>query len=206
MKQQLYIHKLTMSAIVILVMAIIIIVCSNHFGKENLFLLLNGDWGLIADYFWGIFTNAGDGLIWLIVAGFAIRKKKKALLQLAIMCFVFTTIFTQISKQLIIPDEKRPFAAIDNTMDIHTVKFIKPHTVSSFPSGHTATAFTIYLLLVLYYGNALWIVLGFLYALAVGYSRIYVAQHFPLDVAGGMIVSVCSVTLSLLVFQRKFNG
>ena len=47
-----------------------------------------------------------------------------------------------------------------------------------------------------------WILpVGLLYALLVGYSRIYLAEHFPLDVGGGMITAVISVWLSVYIQQ-----
>ena len=42
-----------------------------------------------------------------------------------------------------------------------------------------------------------WIPVGFFTAVMVGYSRIYLAQHFPLDVAAGITVAMVSVALSI---------
>jgi len=45
---------------------------------------------------------------------------------------------------------------------------------------------------------ARWILpIGFVYMLIVGYSRIYLAQHFPLDVGAGMIAGLLSVYFAL---------
>jgi membrane-associated phospholipid phosphatase len=33
----------------------------------------------------------------------------------------------------------------------------------------------------------------------VGYSRVYQAQHFPLDVAGGILVAIITVWISLWI-------
>lgn len=53
----------------------------------------------------------------------------------------------------------------------------------SFPSGHSWTAFAAAAFLTLYFGRRYaW---AFLAAAAIGYSRIYVGAHFPLDVLGG---------------------
>jgi membrane-associated phospholipid phosphatase len=47
-----------------------------------------------------------------------------------------------------------------------------------------------------------WLVVGFLTACLVGYSRIYLAQHFPLDVGAGIICAIVSVGLAIPFQQR----
>jgi undecaprenyl-diphosphatase len=58
----------------------------------------------------------------------------------------------------------------------------------SFPSGHTAAAFGSALALgrIWPHGRVLWWTM----AVLMGYSRIYVGHHYPLDVAGGAVVGV----------------
>jgi hypothetical protein len=46
------------------------------------------------------------------------------------------------------------------------------------------------------------LILGALFAIGCGYSRIYLAQHFPLDVAGGMIVAIITVLTSLYLRNK----
>jgi membrane-associated phospholipid phosphatase len=46
---------------------------------------------------------------------------------------------------------------------------------------------------------------GFAYALIGGYARIYVAQHFPLDVGAGIMVAYCSVLLAWVIQIKYFN-
>jgi undecaprenyl-diphosphatase len=62
-----------------------------------------------------------------------------------------------------------------------------PRTLS-FPSGHTAGAFgaAVSLSRMWPQGRVAWWSL----ALLMGYSRIYVGHHYPLDVAGGAIVGI----------------
>jgi membrane-associated phospholipid phosphatase len=38
-----------------------------------------------------------------------------------------------------------------------------------------------------------------LYAVLVGYSRIYLAQHFPLDVGGGMLTAVITILVAVFI-------
>lgn len=188
-----------------LLCAIIIFITSYLLGKNNFFLLLNNNLGIIADYLFVLFTYLGDGLLWIPVLIFFIYSGRKILLPFLISCFVLATSLVQGFKYLIVPDELRPFTAIKGAV-IHLVNGVTVNTSASFPSGHSATAFIFYLIFCLVIKNNWWLFAGLLYALLVGYSRIYLAQHFPFDVAGGIVVAVVSVSLSLLVqkiFEKK---
>ena len=44
-----------------------------------------------------------------------------------------------------------------------------------------------------------------MYALICGYSRIYLGQHFPLDIAGGIIAALLSVALSIQIRKKLFK-
>lgn len=44
--------------------------------------------------------------------------------------------------------------------------------------------------------------MGAIYAIACGYSRIYLAQHFPLDVAGGIMVAIITVLTSIYINNK----
>jgi membrane-associated phospholipid phosphatase len=37
------------------------------------------------------------------------------------------------------------------------------------------------------------------------YSRVYLGQHFPMDLGGGIIVAVMSVQLSIMIHQKISN-
>lgn len=186
-------------------LAVVTLGASAILGKNECFLLLNTNLGIAADYFFAVWTYMGDGLLWiavLIILLFVL--KKKHFLPLAIAAFALSTAFTQIGKHWIRPGEPRPIRAIHDTSLIHTVPFVEVHTISSFPSGHTATAFTIYLFLCLMIPGSWWVLTGFVYATLVAYSRIYLAQHFPLDTGAGMVAAILSILLALMIQQRFF--
>ena len=78
----------------------------------------------------------------------------------------------------------------------------------SFPSGHTTTFFVLFfsLSIILYAenikGKNILSFLCFLCASFGAYTRIYLSQHFALDIFAGILIAVCS-TLSLYFFLVK---
>lgn len=187
-------------------MAIIILLLSEHYGKKEFFLLLNTDLGKTGDVFFQYFTYMGDGILWVLWLVWIFRSKRKDLLPLILSSFALTTIFTQIFKYFILPDELRPSKAFTDLSLVHFVEGVTVHATSSFPSGHTATAFTFVLLFALTVRKSYWVVIAFIVALLVGYSRVYLGQHFPLDVGAGIIVAIFSVSLALLIQHRFINS
>lgn len=197
---QLSIKNFAAGVSISIITALLIFMFSFVTGKDELFLILNDDLGKAADYFFAAYTYLGDGLIWipvLFITLFVLRRKDAWLL---VACaFIISTVITQLFKNIIAPDEPRPTEAIANPAIIHTVQGVDVHSIGSFPSGHTATAFSVYLLFCLLLRKNNFPYIAFIPALLVGYSRVYLAQHFPFDVAGGIIAAVVSVYLSLVI-------
>jgi undecaprenyl-diphosphatase len=66
-----------------------------------------------------------------------------------------------------------------------------PHD-ASFPSGHAATSFAAAIVLTFYAPR--WAPLWILLAVAIGFSRVYVGVHYPLDILGGAVLGVLIAT------------
>ncbi len=181
--------------------SVLIFFATGQYGKNASFLVLNHDLGKAADRFFLVISWLGEGWLWLPVAAWLAWKKKKKLFLFAVVSFLVSTLFIQAGKRFVFPGEKRPYSAIENKAMIHIVPQEKPHQLNSFPSGHTATAFTFYLFFSLVLGNW-WVITGMVLALGVGYARVYLAQHFPFDVAGGMLCAAMAAGISYLVTRK----
>lgn len=204
-----YYKNFQYAALISIGIAVLLFAGSFLFGKTDFFLLLNGDGGQSADFFFKWITYAGDGALWFGWLIFLALTRKWKWLPLLISAVLLTTLFTQLSKKLILPNELRPTAAIAQKELIHVVDGVTIHGHNSFPSGHTTTAFSLALLIVLLVPGRFVIFPAIAVAALAGYSRVYLAQHFPLDVAAGIVAAVLSVYLSVKVqqqFEKKWQS
>jgi membrane-associated phospholipid phosphatase len=187
-----------------LLLATLLFTGSIVLGRERLFLSLNTDLGVFADYFFSFFTNLAEGWMWIPYLLILFGWFKKDLLFI-LLNFLTSTLLTQLPKNYIWPNVNRPIASGIPVTKIHTVPGVEVHTYNSFPSGHTATAFIIFFLTAYFFPSkkVLWI--GAAFAIACAYSRIYLGQHFPIDIAGGIITAILSFQLSIWI-RKKINN
>lgn len=192
-----YLKTGTLAAIIV---GVLLVASSLIFGKVPVFFFFNHDFGKLADSFFEYFTYLGDGFIWIPIALFFIWKKRQQLV-LLISTISLSTLLAQGIKNFVFTAEPRPTTLITDKSLIHTVEGVELHGFYSFPSGHTTTACCVFLLACLFFPKKWTVSIGLTYALLVGYSRVYLAQHFPLDVGGGFLVGALSIWLS--VFLQK---
>jgi membrane-associated phospholipid phosphatase len=87
---------------------------------------------------------------------------------------------------------------------LHQVNDVVMHRTNSFPSGHTASVFSLMLCLTLMFNKKTYLAPIFIIlAVLTAYSRIYLSQHFAEDVLVGSLIGVL-VTMSVYyLYQRK---
>jgi membrane-associated phospholipid phosphatase len=156
------------------------------------------------DHFFLIITELGDGTVLSLVI-FLLFFKKIYYGILSTACFLASTFVVQLTKRFAFPDSPRPLRFFEPTIHLHYVDGLEIHSYFSFPSGHTSGAFTIFCLLAIFIGKKHTDVVFFFLAFLVGFSRMYLLQHFFMDTYFGAIFGVATVCLIYYIFQFKTN-
>ena len=160
-------------------------------GKVACFSSLNGYHPYWLNVFFINYTFIGDGLFAIVLIALMyiyFKRKQQGLAML--VSFIISGLVTQIIKNLV--NSPRPKLYFETGQYFHFIDGVSLANNSSFPSGHTATAFAIATVLVIMINNKKIQLSILLAAVLVGYSRIYLAQHFLLDVVIGSIIGTVS--------------
>ena len=157
------------------------------------------------DSFFALATELGNAFTALILLPIVLRMKYKWL-ALYLLAFVLHVIFVHLFKQGLAADVLRPYAyykQLDQQHLLQLVEGVKVRRLHSFPSGHTTTIFMLVayfaLLIQKRWASVLLVVVGVL----VGFSRIYLVQHWFLDTYVGFAFGVLSVVLAYYLLMRK---
>ncbi len=188
------------SYFVVLIVAVFFLV---NYGKIDSFLFLNSyhrNW--LDDFFIG-YTNLGDGIFALLLAlvcFFVLKKRKLGFVLL--LAYLSTGIAAQIIKPLL--HSPRPLVYFHPQHFPFFIDTIIHSGNNSFPSGHTVTAFAIATVLAFYTTNKIKYVLLLLAAALVAFSRVYLSQHFLLDVLAGSFIGVLG-GIGCVYFTRNMS-
>jgi len=169
--------------------------------KGDFVLWLNDNHGPVADTFFKYWTYLGDGWIFAIIfiATLFYNYYSSLLLTVAI---IIQTIIVQLSKRVLFNGMVRPKMYFEDNSLLNMVEGVDVHSYHSFPSGHTATAFLAAAFLIVMTKNKTISIIGILVAFLVGISRVFLLQHFLIDIYVGSMVGFGSVLLFYFPSQR----
>jgi membrane-associated phospholipid phosphatase len=175
------------------------------FTKPGLHIWLNQAHSSFFDGFFRYLTHLGDGtMIAILTIIFLFVKYRYAIAFL--MGSLLTAGVVNLFKKVLLDDMYRPskYFELFETYQLHLVEGVNQHSLQSFPSGHTATAFNVFLMLALVCKNQYLKGALLLLAVLVAYSRVYLSQHFIIDITVGSIISVI-LLLASFYWVEKWN-
>lgn len=169
----------------------IVFIINNKIANTNL------------DIFFTYYTDTALGFIFVFAILIALcfsYKKATIIASLGIIIFILSII----CKQLLFADFPRPTAMFPLEPFHHLIPNFEYAKKFSFPSGHSMTAFSITTIISYYSKSQLINVILFIYAISIAFSRMYLLQHFFIDVYIGAIIGYCAV-LVILYFYPYFK-
>ncbi|WP_405605973.1 phosphatase PAP2 family protein [Polaribacter sp. Asnod1-A03] len=170
------------------------------FNKFTLHLKINQFHSSFFDVLFKYSTFLGDGVLFAIlgVTFFFIKRK---MTYVFLVSGVLTLLITHLLKKIIFKGILRPAGALGEE-SLHLIDGVKMAMMNSFPSGHTTTAFAIFTILCLYFSKCksqyLWISL----AIIAGFSRVYLSQHFLVDIFVGSFIGVLIGIIGMAIFSK----
>lgn len=175
------------------------------FGNVEIFLSLNSKHSFWLNIFFVNYTFFGDGIFTLALCGILFYKKQHKLALCILVAFLTSGIFVQVLKNLIFAP--RPIIFFEASQYLFKLDNFgnSGGGYSSFPSGHTTSAFALATTLTVYFRKKYMGILLFLAAILVGYSRVYLAQHFPIDVLIGALIGTLFATLSIIFLKKEIK-
>jgi membrane-associated phospholipid phosphatase len=153
-------------------------------------------------------TFVGDGLFIilpvLILLFFSLRHAV-----FLTTAYFSTGIVTQILKRVFFDDALRPSKLLEELGTLRLVDGVEILSGLSFPSGHATSAFAMFTCLALIIQNRYIKLLCFIMATVVAFSRVYLSQHFLIDITAGSLIGTLGALLIYPLFysdERKWHA
>ena len=171
------------------------------YTRQTIYFTVNGIYSSVGDFLAPFATDLGNG--WFAVALSLIlllfNYRKGLILATS---YIVTSLLAQAVKFAVnSPRPKLYFQ--DQVSKIHFVKGVDILITHSFPSGHTVTAFSSAVVLTYLSKNSRWGMFYLLAAIMVGYSRMYLSEHFFEDVVAGSVIGAISTIIWIYWLDNK---
>lgn len=170
--------------------------------KGNLVLAFNQtytDFNVKAVRFINLF---GDGIMFAFYVPILLFHRFKRAIYLA-MVIIVQTIIVQFFKRGIADGFYRPFKYFEEQgVDLVVGEQVNINHFDSFPSGHATTSFTIGIFFMMLWKKTSYQVILFVVALCGALARVYLAQHFLIDICAGFFCAILTFMIVDFLYEK----
>ena len=174
------------------------------YDKGAIELTINQFHHPILDFFFANITHLGDGLI-LIIPFVLFIFHKYCYLALLTFSSLIHLILVHIAKKWLFPGMPRP-AEFFKDIPFYEIPGVELHHWGSFPSGHTTSIFMLASFFYLVLPKKMKVhslLMGI--AFLVGFSRVYLMQHFLMDIWAGALLGIGSTLIAYFIVLKAFS-
>ncbi len=150
--------------------------------------------------FWKLITLFSEhGLFWIVLCILLLifKKTRKIGIVMALAIIVNALLVNVWIKNMVA--RVRPYDAFDDI-----IRLIEIQSDYSFPSGHTSVAFSsvMALQLAVEKKQKKYVIVAWLLAFLIGFSRLYLGVHYPSDVLCGALIGAASAVLANWIVKK----
>ncbi len=196
------IKHITPFLIVQFIFILIISVILLNFNKNEAHIWVNQYHHTVLDYMFYILTQSVEFWSCLIIFTIVGFVKNYKLGLIGFITYAITGLIAQLLKRNVFSGFNRPTYNINDLRLIPDYFNFEQHSNFSFPSGHSTAAFTVFIFLALISTSKKWMILFAILACLVAFSRVYLSQHYFIDIIAGSILG-SGLTIILYFLLKK---
>ena len=164
-------------------------------------LWMNANQNDFLSVFFKIWTYLGDWITFGVIAIALLVFYRKAG-YIFLLIGAIQGIISWAMKNVFFKGAPRPKKYFEEQDILNFIEGVEVREFNSFPSGHTMTAFAMATFLALILKRKEWSPFILIVAVLVGLSRIYLHQHFLIDVVAGSFIGFSVSFLIYLIFDK----
>jgi membrane-associated phospholipid phosphatase len=173
-----------------------------NYDKVQIHVTINSITGnAIFDVFFKYFTHLGDGITAIVIVAIVFLLNARNGIYLLCVHAVSGLTSNFLKKQVF--DIDRPHFVFQNYLThykIHYIDGVEMLGMRSFPSGHSTTAFAVFMSLAFMTKNKFLKFIFFLIAFLAAFSRTYLSQHWLVDVTVGSLIGTLAAFIFYFIF------
>lgn len=178
-----------------------------QYPKGEVVLLMNKANSSVWDFVFTKLSSIGNALSVFFFLAIVLWRYELKFLYFFVLAFLLESLVIIVSKNVFFSHEPRPYLFFEAKGILDQIDFVEGVKVNkrrSFPSGHTAYSFCMATFFALKFNKKYLAFFLAIFAAFVGMSRMYLVQHFFVDVFTGAIVGIiATATAYYFVFKTE---